>query len=207
LPGAHALVPIFTTHGHMPKPAQSRTRVASVSAGLPKKDWPLLFEAMDQLADLERTLVLARSNGLEHIPDEVAAAAAALRPAPEVRINLPRAEVFDLLAQTSALIYTVAPGLPLGMPMSVIEGLYAGACVVTPDRPEMEALCATRFRPYRTAADIVAHVRDIASGGPLIEEERRRNHAYALDRFCDPTLGRRFHRALSDAVTGWRARY
>jgi len=206
LPGAHELVPIFTTHARMPEPAAHRTAVASISAGLPKKNWPLLLDAMDQLADLERTIVLARSNGLEHVPDEVVRAAAALRSPPEVRINLPRTEVFDLLSRTSALIYTAAPDLPLGMPMSVIEGLYAGACVVTPDRPEMQALCGEGFRPYRTASDIVAHVREISAGGPQIEEERRRNRTYAIARFCDPELGQRFHRELSEALTAWRAR-
>jgi hypothetical protein len=90
--------------------------------------------------------------------------------------------------------------------MSVIEGLRAGACVVTPDSAEIRALCAEGFRPYRNAADIVAHVREVMAGGPRIEAERRRNRENALARFCDPDLGRRFHAELSDAVAAWRLR-
>ena len=203
--GAHELVPIFTTHAALPEPAAERRVVASVAAGLPKKDWPLLLEAMDGLSDLERVIVLARSNGFEHIPDEVARLASVLERPPAVRVNVPRAEVFELLARTSVLLYTVAPGTPLGMPMSVIEGLSAGACVVTPDRPEMLALCGDGgFRPYRNAADIVAHVRKVMAGGPEIAAERRRNREHALACFCDPALGRRFHAELSGALAAWR---
>jgi glycosyltransferase involved in cell wall biosynthesis len=205
--GAHELVPIFTTHAAMPEPAAHRSVVASVSAGLPKKDWPLLLSAMEQLSDLERVIVLARSNGLEHVPDEVAQRAAAQNRPPSIRINVPRAEVFKLLSRTSVLLYTVTPHTPLGMPMSVIEGLRAGACVVTPDRPEMRDLCGNDgFRPYCSVADIVAHVREVTAGGPAIEAERRRNREYAVTRFCGMELGRRFHAELSDAVTAWRLR-
>jgi hypothetical protein len=124
VPGAHDLVPIFTTHAAMPGPAADRNVVASIYAGLPKKDWPLLLDAIDGLSDLDRVVVIARTNGLEHVPDEVVQLAAAQKRPPAVRINLPRADVFELLARTSVLVYTVTPDIPLGMPMSVIEGLY-----------------------------------------------------------------------------------
>jgi glycosyltransferase involved in cell wall biosynthesis len=132
-------------------------------------------------------------------------AAAHERP-PAFKINLPRAQVFELLARTSVLLYTLRPNLPLGMPMSIIEALRAGACVVTPDSPEMLALCGDGFRPYRNVADIVAHVREVTAGGPAIEAERARNRANALARFCDPELGRRFHTELSQALAAWRLR-
>ena len=209
IPGAHELVSIFTTHTSMPEPARERTVVASVSAGLPKKNWPLLLDAMAGLSDLERVVVLARSNGLEHIPDEVARLAAAQKRPPVVRINVPRAEVFELLSRTSVLLYTKkrdGPDEQFGMPMSIIEGLRAGTCVVTPDCAEMRALCGDGYRPYRSAADIVAHVREVMAGGPAIEAGRVRNREGALARFCDPELGRRFHAELSEAVTAWRLR-
>ena len=144
--GSHELVPIFMTQAAMPEPAAERRVIASVSAGLPKKNWPLLIEAMDRLSDFERVIVLARSNGYEELPDKVAQMAADRKNPPTVRVNLPRAEVFELLARTSVLLYTVVPDALLGMPMSVIEALCAGACVVTPDRSEMRALCGEGFR-------------------------------------------------------------
>jgi hypothetical protein len=206
VPGGHELVSIFTTHAAMPEPAAQRTVVASVSAALPKKDWPLLLDAMEKISDLERVIVLARTNAREHEPEQVEQMAAAHERPPAFKINLPRAQVFELLARTSVLLYTLRPNLPLGMPMSIIEALRAGACVVTPDSPEMLALCGDGFRPYRNVADIVAHVREVTAGGPAIEAERARNRANALARFCDPELGRRFHTELSQALAAWRLR-
>lgn len=203
LPGAHEMVPIFTTHDAMP-PSAHRSVIASVSAGLPKKDWPLLMDVMDALSDCERVIVLARTNGFEDLPAEVTRMAANLANPPDVRINLPRRDVFALLARTAVLLYTVEPGVELGMPMSVIEGLYAGACVIVPDAPAMRAMCGEGYRPYRTAADIVAHVRSILADGPAIALERQSNHAYARARFCNSALGPRFHADLSAALTSWR---
>jgi glycosyltransferase involved in cell wall biosynthesis len=204
IPGAHDLVPIFTTHATMPPPGPPRTTISSISAGLPKKDWPLLLDAMAQLSEFDREIVLARSNGFEDLPDEVAALAGQISHPPAIHINLPRQEVFRLLRKTSVLIYTVTSGLPLGMPMSVIEALYAGACVITPDSPEMKALCGDGYRPYRNATDIVAHAREIMQGGNTIEAERKRNHETACAAFCRPELGRIFHDELSAALTSWR---
>lgn len=200
----HPLVPIFTTHAAMPEPAAVRPVIASVSAGLPKKDWPLLFEALDQLPEFERVVIVARSNGLEQVPDDVLRRAAALRHPPIVHVNLPRADVFAILARTAVLLYTLTPEARIGMPMSVIEGLRAGACIVAPDRPEMHDLCGPGLRPYSTAADIVRQVRHVAAGGPAIEAERAANRARALHRFCDPLLGARYHHQLATALTQWR---
>ncbi len=200
---AHPLVPIFTTH-ELIEPAGHRDLAVSISAGLPKKNWPLLIEAMDGITGLERGLVLGRSNGLEDVPDEVERLAAELDEPPFVKVNAERGECFALLARTSVLIYTVDDEQTIGMPMSLIEALRAGACVVHPDRPEFHHVVGPGFRGYRTAADIVAHVQQIAAGGPEIDAERRANEEWARTQFCDPALGARFHAELADALEAWR---
>jgi hypothetical protein len=200
---AHALVPVFTSHESMP-PAGRRDLAVSISAGLPKKNWPLLVEAMDGITDYERGIVLARSNGFEEVPGEVERLAAGLDEPPFVKVNAERGECFDLLARTSVLIYTVDDDQVIGMPMSIIEALRAGACVVHPDRPELRHVVGPGFRGYTTAADIVAHVKQIAAGGPEIDAERRANQEWARVQFCDPDLGRQFHRELADALEEWR---
>ena len=204
IPGSHPLVPLFTTHEAMAPTDGPRDLALSVSAGLPKKNWPLLIEAMDGITELERGIVLGRSNGFEDVPDQVAELAAKLEVPPFVAVNLERSEVFALLGRTSVLLYTVEEGPPLGMPMSLIEALRAGACVVHPDRPELRATVGPGFRGYTTVDDIVAHVREIAAGGPAIEAERKANEAWARAQFCDPALGTRFHEELSAALERWR---
>jgi glycosyltransferase involved in cell wall biosynthesis len=207
IPGCHALSPLFVRHAEMPEPAETRDLIMSVSAGLPKKNWPLLFEALDLLDDFSRTIVVGRSNGLEYVPDAVVKTAATLRRPPEVIINAPRERVFSLLSRTAVLLYTVDEAVPNGMPMSVIEAMRTGCCVVHIDDEAMRGTVGPGWRPYRTAADIERHVREIMAGGPLIEEERRRNKEWALAHFCDPEMGTTFHRELSDALVTWRTNH
>jgi glycosyltransferase involved in cell wall biosynthesis len=203
LDGAHELVPLFTAHEQI-KPTGDRDLAVSVSAGLPKKNWPLLVEAMDRITEYERGIVLARSNGLEWVPDHVVELAAALDDPPFVVVNAERSEVFELLGHTSVLLYTLDEGVTIGMPMSIVEAMRAGACVIHPDRPEMRHVTGPGFRGYRSVDDIVAHVHEIAAGGPEIEAERRRNEEWARSVFCDPKLGTVFHEELSAALEQWR---
>ena len=206
LPGAHELVPLFTSHESMPTIDGPRDLALSLSAGLPKRNWPLLLEAIDRITGLERGIVLGRSNGFEDVPEEVAAMAATLDDPPFVRVNVPRSEVFDLLARTSVLLYTVDPEARMGMPMSIIEGLRAGACIVHPDRPDLAEVVGPGFRGYRDVDSLVSHAQEIVAGGPAIDEERRANEAWAREQFGDPALGRRFHDELADALEQWRFR-
>src|SRR5205814_201328 len=118
---------------------------------------------------------------------------------PLLQLNLDRAAVFALLARTSALIYTLAPEVPVfGMPMSVIEAMTAGAAVILPDRPEARAFAGPGFRGYRSAADIAAQVRAVLAGGPAIEAERAANQRFARENFCDPRAASRFHAELRE---------
>jgi hypothetical protein len=91
------------------------------------------------------------------------------------------------------------------MPMSVVEGMCAGCCVVLPDRAECAAFVGEHFRGYTTAGDIVDHVRDVLAGGPGIAAEREANRARARERFADPALGASFYAQLRDGVERWRS--
>ena len=206
LPNAHALMPIFMTHDGIPEPKPDRNLIASITAGLPKRDWPLLLDAMNRLPEFHRVIVIARTNGFEDLPDAVTRAAAELPNPVEVKVNLPRSDVFELLSRTAALLYTAAPGTALGMPMSVIEALRAGACVITPDAPEMRELCGPGFRPYHDATDIVTQLRDIMAGGEKIAQEQKANREWATRQYCGPARAGIFHDELSAALVAWRQR-
>jgi hypothetical protein len=204
--GTHALVPIFSSVDRLPEPAAERDVIASMSAGLPKKDWPLLFDAFGRLSGHDRRIVVGVTLGYEHVPGELAALAAACPDPPLLQINLVREQALALLMRTSVLVYTLLPEVGFAMPMSVVEGLSAGCCVVLPDRPECREFAGPGFRGYRTADDIVRHVLEVRAGGPAIDAEREANRAWAGERFCDPELGRRFHAELLAAMDDMRAR-
>jgi glycosyltransferase involved in cell wall biosynthesis len=199
--GDHALPPIFTNVDALPEPAAERDLLLSVSAGLPKKDFPTLVEAFGELRGVERRIVMGITKGFAELPGQVAESCEALGADPPlVQVNLTRDQVHALQARTSVLVYTLLPEIQFGMPMSIVEALCSGCCVVLPDRPECRDYAGPGFRGYRTAGDIVRHCREVLAGGPEIDAEREANRAYARERFCDPELGRRFHAQLVDAL-------
>ena len=106
---------------------------------------------------------------------------------PFVKVNAERAECFALLGADVGAALHGRRRQTIGMPMSLIEALRAGACVVHPDRPELRPTWSVRASgAIATVDDIVAHVREIAAGGPAIEAERQANEAWARAQFCDP---------------------
>lgn len=204
-PGTYALPLLLTSHERIPAPEPGRVRdlVLSSSAGLPKKDFDLLFAAMDQLPGVERRIVVAATEQFEQLPGDLFERCGARPDPPLVQVNLPRDDVFGLLARTALHVYTLRPEDPFGMPMSVAEALCAGASVCLPDRPEARAYAGPGARFYSTADDIARHAREVLAGGPAVESERAVNRRWALERFCDPAVGRRF----SDELRGALARH
>ena len=205
LPGARPLLPVVGPATVIPESPLERTLVLSVSAGLPKKDFPLLIEAMRRVPELDRAIVLGRTNGLEDLPDQVVELAGAADPGIDVLVNVPRSDVLELMARALVLVYTLEPGGPMGFPMSVIEAMLSGAVPILPDRSESRAVVGEDVRTYRDVADIVRHVHQVAAGGPEISEERRQLRERAR-RHRDQGARRRLYDELRDALTEWRYR-
>ena len=112
----------------------------SVSARTAKKDLGLLIEALAEMPELERMIILARSNGQEDVPEKFERMAAELDPSIDVRINVPRPLVLEAMARASVLIYTLAPGGPMGYPMSIVEAMLCGrrtSARLRPTDPDM----------------------------------------------------------------------
>lgn len=206
IPGARSLPTIVTSHTRMPQPAPVRDLVLSVSAGLPKKDWELLFDALSRVPGTDRRVITAVAKYYEDLPDRLRQMLARYDDPPTLHTDVPRAEVFSLLAGAAVLVYTLEPGRTFGNPMSVIEGLVAGASVVLPDRPETREFAGPGARFYRTADDIVRHLEETLAGGPEVDAERAANRRFALARFCDESLSVRFHAELTGALAAIRAR-
>lgn len=201
--GVHALPTLFTSHELMPPPAAQRDLVMSASAGLPKKDWDVLLDALLELPELDRRIVTGLTEEHTALPSRLVERVQQHRQPPLVQVNLTRDQVFTLLARTGAFIYTLVPDARFGNPMSIVEAMYAGACIIAPDRPEARSMIGKGFRGYRTATDIVTHVHEIFAGGPAIEAEREANRRRADEQFCNPTYGKRFYTELTAAVADW----
>lgn len=205
VPGTLALPAYFGRAGQLPPPAEARDLVLSVSAGLPKKDWPLLLDAFSRLSDVETRIVVGTTNDFEDEPAKLVRAVKERAGRTLVQVNLTRSQVFELLGRTALLVYSLQPGKPVGNPMSVAEGLCAGASVVVPDVPDMDRVAGPGARRYRHADDIVAHAREVLAGGPAVEEERRINREYGLATYAAPETPARFFSELQERVDAWWA--
>jgi glycosyltransferase involved in cell wall biosynthesis len=203
--GVQPLIPVIGPGTVIPVSPPVRDLVISISAGLPKKDFPLLIEAMARLPEQERLIVVARTNGLETLPDDLIRLAAERDPRIEVRVNLQRSESLALMARASVLVYTLRGDSPMGMPMSIIEAMLCGTIVIAPDRPEAYAIVGDQLRAYGDVEDIVRHVRAVAATGPAIERDRAALRERA-QRHRDPAELCRLHDALRDNLTAWRLR-
>jgi glycosyltransferase involved in cell wall biosynthesis len=198
--GAHSLAPIVSPE--LPRPrAVVRDKVVSLSAGLPKKDWPLLLEAFDLIDGADRRLVLGVTIDHEDTATALLRACQGLQNPPLVQVNTVREDVFELLSKTALVIYTLRPDARFGMPMSIADALCAGCSVVVPDRPEALQYAGPDARPYGTAAEIAAHAAQVLAGGEAIEAEWERNRVYGAARFCDPQVARRFDAQLREGLT------
>ncbi|HUE08944.1 MAG TPA: glycosyltransferase [Acidimicrobiales bacterium] len=201
------VVPFIPTVGpgtHIPASPDPRTLILSVSAGVPKKEFAFLAEAMAALPEVDRMIVLARTNGFEELPAAVQRLAAEADPSIVVGVNVPRAEVLEHMARASVLLYTLNPQASMGYPMSIVEAMLCGTIPIMPERPEARAIVGPSARTYRDRADIVRHVREVARGGPSVAEERRRLVELA-QRHRDPEELGRLYAAMRERLTTWRA--
>jgi glycosyltransferase involved in cell wall biosynthesis len=204
--GVVGLLPVMDTDLAIPDRPSVRSGLLSVSAGLPKKNFDLLIEAMGQVADLGATIVLAKTNSYEWLPPEVMAKAAERDPRIRVRVSVQRPDVLEEIARASALVYTLDETVPfIGYPMSIVEAMLCGTIVIGPDRPELHEIVGPELRTYRTAEDIAGHLREVESGGPDVDAAREALRRRA-QRHRDPVERQRLHDTLDDLLTAWKLR-
>ena len=98
-PKVHPLPTVFHGWQELPEPASTRDLVLSVSAGLPKKDFPLLIDAFAALPGVERRIVVGTTFSFESIVGDLVLATQELDDPPLIQANLTRDNVFQLLAR------------------------------------------------------------------------------------------------------------
>jgi glycosyltransferase involved in cell wall biosynthesis len=204
--GTYALVPLLNDREAFP-PEEERTIVLSASAGLPKKDWPILVYAFAELArrGVDCRIVVGTTYLHEDEPRTIRQLIDESGAPVTLSVDVPHDEVIALLGRTAAVVYTKVPGGPMGMPRSIVEGMYAGTSVVMPDRPESLLTAGPDCRTYVNSADIVGHVTEILAGGPSVDAERAANRSRARCQFADPVHGATFASELTKALAEWRA--
>ncbi len=206
--GVRPLVSLLTERHAFPDPSEERSIVLSASAALPKKDWATLVGAFAELArnGADCRIVVGLTDRHEDEPEVIRNLIAQAKAPIMLSVDVPHDQVIAMLARTAAVVYTKRPGGEFGMPRSIIEGMYAGASVIMPDRPEAVLTGGPDCRTYRRPEDIVRHVTEILEGGPAVEAERRANRRFAEVHFADPDLAAAFAAEFRKAWAVWQAR-
>jgi glycosyltransferase involved in cell wall biosynthesis len=205
--GLRSLVPLLTDLDSFPTEEADRSIVLSASAGLPKKDWPTLVGAFSRLAadGVDCRIVVGLTHNHEDEPQVIRQLIAGSGAPVMLSVDVPHDQVLALLARTAVVVYSKQFGGQIGMPRSIVEGLYAGTSVIMPDQPEVMLTGGPNCRTYRQAEDIVRHVREVLAGGPAILEERAANRLFAEQNFADPALASSFAAELRKAWAIWKA--
>jgi len=112
----------------------------SVSAGLPKKAWNDLIAAAAEIDDARLHIIIGRTNGWEHLADEVDALASQHGHLGAVDVDLNFEATQRAIRSSAVLVYSSGPGVHLGQPRSIIEAALAATPLVVPDEPEMHAM-------------------------------------------------------------------
>jgi glycosyltransferase involved in cell wall biosynthesis len=184
--------------------------VLSVSAGLPKKGWPTLMDAVTKLDDtaVQATameVIVAQTNGFDWVPEFVADCAAERGLSPAVRTNVCYDEVQSAMRANGALVYAINPGEHLGQPRSIIEGAIAGIPLVVPAHPAMRLLVGDCAHFYdRGDADSLAAALAAALDAPHAAADRIALADRIRCEHSSPEVFEAWAGSLTDAFLHWR---
>jgi glycosyltransferase involved in cell wall biosynthesis len=183
-----------------------RTRsVLSVSAGLPKKGWPTLMDALTKLPDTAIEVIIAQTNGFEWIPEFAADCAAERGLSPTVRIDVAYDDVQAAMRSEGALVYSINPGEHLGQPRSIIEGAIAGIPLVVPEHPAMRLLVGDCAHYYdRGDAGSLAAALAGALDSPHPAHDRIALAERIRSEHSSPEVFETWANSLTDAFLDWR---
>jgi glycosyltransferase involved in cell wall biosynthesis len=203
--GVLPMMPVVSPRTVIPSSPATRDLVLSVSAGLPKRDFPLVIEAMARLPEHERMIIIARTNGVLELPEQVQRLVAERDARIRVLVNASRRDSLAAMARASVMLYALRDDSLMGFPMCIVEAMLCGVIVIAPDRPEARDIVGEHLRTYRVVDDIVGHVRAVAMGGAAVAQARAELQERAR-RHRDPAQLRFLYDSLRDELTAWKLR-
>jgi glycosyltransferase involved in cell wall biosynthesis len=206
--GAHPLVALVRPDKKFPEPAPERPIVISISAAVPKRDWPMLVGTFAELArkGVDCRIIVGITDEAEPVLMRIRELIRESGAAIMMSIDVPHDQVIDLLARTAVVVYTKEPSHPFGMPLSIVEGMCAGCSVIVPAYPDVESVAGPNCRAYVDKDDIIRHTLEVLAGGSEVEAEQAFNREFGRSQFADPALGTMFATQLAHAVAEWPTR-
>ena len=177
----------------------------TVSAGLPKKAWPELVQAAGLVDDAQLQIIIGRTNGWEHLPDEVRQLCLRHGLPYTMRVDLPYAAAQQAIREAGALVYTLGPDVPVGQPRSVLEAALATTPLVLPDHPSLRSLVDDIATFYTRGNPVsLRNAMETALGRPHSFDERLALAERVRARHAHPKLWEGWADELTQATVRWQ---
>ncbi len=176
----------FDTSYFPPAATKDPRLVLRTSACLPSKELSLFFEVAKRLPSHRFVFCGVTCNHLEHYPDELRRMAAEMDSPVELRFDVRREEIAELMGRAGIFLHTILPpeapqGTPIGMPISIAEAMATGAYVLVRDLPELADYVGRAGDTYRDAAhatELIAATQGWSEAEWLRRRVRASDHAY-----------------------------
>jgi len=181
---ARGLPAAFDTSLFRPAAAKDPRLVVRAAACLPSKQLGLFFEVARRMPSHRFVFCGVTCNEWEHYPEELRRMAAAMDSPVELRFDVPREEMAELIGRAGIFLHTVhppatAPGTPIGMPISISEAMATGAYVLVRDEPALVDYVGDAGDVYRDADHAVELIQATTHWS---EAEWQRRRVRASDR-------------------------
>jgi len=158
--------------------------VVRAAACLPSKDIASFFELARRLPSHRFVFAGIKVNVFEHYPEELRRLAREMDSPVELRFDLPREEVAELIGRAGIYLHTICPpraehGAPIGQPISIAEAMATGAWTLVRDEPELAEYVGDAGAAYRDVDEAEFLLRGSMAWSP---EEWRERAVRASDR-------------------------
>jgi glycosyltransferase involved in cell wall biosynthesis len=161
----------FDTSCFSPATKKDPRLVVRAAACLPSKDIPLFFELARRLPSHRFVFAGIKAKVFEHFPDELRRIAREMGSPAELRFDLPREQVAELIGSAGIYLHTICPpeaehGAPIGQPNSIAEAMATGAWTLVRDEPALSEFVGDAGATYRDIDDAEARVRETMAWEP-----------------------------------------
>ncbi|HSI11693.1 MAG TPA: glycosyltransferase, partial [Chthoniobacter sp.] len=154
----------FDTTLFAPGQKKERRTVLRASAALASKDLELFLQAARELPEYRFILATVTCKYREEYVEHLKALREKIGSPAELRFDVPREEMADLMSQAGIYVHTAHPpgvenATPLGQPISIAEAMATGCYCLVRDVPDLEEFVGEAGTTYEDLPQLIERIR------------------------------------------------